>query len=46
MDQSWTPLEKIKETSSKNAWAHRILDSTTINSSSFLAIDQGMDKSG
>ncbi|KAG4068066.1 hypothetical protein HA402_011399 [Bradysia odoriphaga] len=46
MDQSWTPIEKIREISMKNAWAHRILDSTTINSSSFLAIDQMNDKSG
>lgn len=46
MDQSWTPMEKIREMSMKNAWAHRILDSTTINSSSFLAIDQVNDKSG
>ncbi|KAJ6646478.1 hypothetical protein Bhyg_01689 [Pseudolycoriella hygida] len=40
VDQSWTPIDKIKEVSLKNAWAHRLLDSTTINSSSFLAIDQ------
>lgn len=46
MDQTWTPIEKIKEISLKNAWAHRILDSTSINSSSFLAIDQVNDKSG
>lgn len=43
MDQSWTPIEQIKEVSLRNAWAHRMLDSATINSSSFLAIDQPMN---
>jgi len=40
MDQSWTPIEKLKEVSLKNAWAHRILDSSTVDTSSLLAIDQ------
>lgn len=41
-DSTWTPIDRLKEVSSKNAWAQRLLNAPSAASrhTSFLAIDQ------